>query len=397
MLKNLNFRYLWLGRLVSNAGDSLYYIVLSWYILQITRDSFWVGAINFAIFIPTIFSFIFGHWIDTHSKKRALILCELGQLVAIALMVSALLLRVESPALLCVLAFMAALFGMNTYTIQDAMTPFIVKKEELGTAQSYMSVAYNGTEYLFNALAGFLINLFSTITLLFVNMVTFLIAIFSFSKIKEEEEEPKAVSHESFFNNVFKGFTELFRNKTILTIAIGGGIANFLFGGLNVYQVLIADQQGNAIVLGLMTAAMAIGTLIGSVFLANFSLKYLSLGKNLTLATLLYGAIMLISAYFTNSFLIIVAWGIASVFLGVTHVVQKPFFQLMIPKQHLGKVFSALFSFSVATLPLGSLLFGFLGKQIMTGFTFLFIFGAVYLIIGIIYFFNKKIFNFTGE
>lgn len=260
-----------------------------------------------------------------------------------------------------------------------------------------MSVAYNGTEYLFNALAGFLINLFSTIALLFVNMVTFLIAIFSFSKIKEEEEEPKAVSHESFFNNVFKGFTELFRNKTILTIAIGGGIANFLFGGLNVYQVLIADQQGNAIVLGLMTAAMAIGTLIGSVFLANFSLKYLSLGKNLTLATLLYGAIMLISAYFTNSFLIIVAWGIASIFLGVTHVVQKPFFQLMIPKQHLGKVFSALFSFSVATLPLGSLLFGFLGKQIMTGFTFLFIFGAVYLIIGIIYFFNKKIFNFTGE
>lgn len=98
MLKNLNFRYLWLGRLVSNAGDSLYYIVLSWYILQITRDSFWVGAINFAIFIPTIFSFIFGHWIDTHSKKRALILCELGQLVAIALMVSALLLHVESPA-----------------------------------------------------------------------------------------------------------------------------------------------------------------------------------------------------------------------------------------------------------------------------------------------------------
>ncbi|EFS01880.1 major facilitator family protein, partial [Listeria seeligeri FSL S4-171] len=60
MLKNKNFRYLWQGRLISNAGDSIYYIVLSWYILTITNDSFWVGIVNFAIFIPNIFSFLFG-------------------------------------------------------------------------------------------------------------------------------------------------------------------------------------------------------------------------------------------------------------------------------------------------------------------------------------------------
>ncbi|EHD1636659.1 MFS transporter [Listeria monocytogenes] len=72
MLKNKNFRYLWLGRLISNAGDSMYYIVLSWYILTLTNNSFWVGVVNFAIFIPNIFSFLFGHWIDTHSKKKIL-------------------------------------------------------------------------------------------------------------------------------------------------------------------------------------------------------------------------------------------------------------------------------------------------------------------------------------
>ncbi|MBC1908549.1 MFS transporter [Listeria innocua] len=394
MLKNKNFRYLWLGRLISNAGDSIYYIVLSWYILALTSDSFWVGIVNFAIFIPNIFSFVFGHWIDTHSKKRLLILCELGQLSAIFIMIISLTLDFQSPVLLCVLAFIASLFGMNTYTIQDAMTPYIVKKEQLANAQTYMSVAYNGTEYLFNALAGFLINIFSTISLLFTNMITFLFAILSFSKIKEPLDI-RPNEKEAFIKNVFKGFTELFRNKTILLIAIGGGVANFMFGGLNVYQVLIAGQQGSATILGLLTSAMAVGTLIGSTFLATFLLKSLTIGKVLVLSTSLYGLIMLISAYFVNSSFIILIWGIASTFLGVTHVVQKPFFQVLIPKEHLGKVFSALYSLSVATLPIGALLFGYLGSHILNSLTFLLIFGGIYIIIGFVYFLNKQIFKFT--
>lgn len=394
MLKNKNFRYLWLGRLISNAGDSMYYIVLSWYILTLTNNSFWVGIVNFAIFIPNIFSFLFGHWIDTHSKKRSLLLCEFGQLFAILIMVISILLDFQSPLLLCILAFLASLFGMNTYTIQDAMTPFIIKKEQLASAQSYMSVAYNGTEYLFNALTGFLINIFSTITLLVANIFTFLFAIFSFSKIKEptdaNNKEP-----EPFLKNVFKGFIELFQNKTILFIAIGGGMANFMFGGLNVYQVLIAKEQGSAIVLGLLTSTMAIGTLIGSTLLATLLLKFMKIGKVLTLCTLMFGLTMLISSYFVNSSLIIFIWGIASTFLGVTHVVQKPFFQVLIQKEHLGKVFSALYSLSVATLPIGALLFGYFSSHNLNSSTFLLIFGGTYLLISFIYFVNKHIFKFT--
>ncbi|MDT0049397.1 MFS transporter [Listeria cossartiae subsp. cayugensis] len=394
MLKNKNFRYLWLGRLISNAGDSMYYIVLSWYILTLTNDSFWVGIVNFAIFVPNIFAFLFGHWIDTHSKKSALILCEFGQLFAIALMVLSIFSDFQSPMLLCILAFVASIFGMNTYTIQDAMTPYLVKKEQLANAQSYMSVAYNGTEYLFNALTGFLINIFSTITLLIANIITFLFAIFSFSKIKEPTDVNNN-EQESFLKNVFTGFVELFQNKTILFIAIGGGMANFMFGGLNVYQVLIAKEQGSAIVLGLLTSTMAIGTLIGSTLLATLLLKFMKIGKVLTLCTLLFGLTMLISSYFVNSPLIIFIWGFASTFLGATHVVQKPFFQVLIQKERLGKVFSALYSLSVATLPIGALLFGYFSSHNLNSSTFLLIFGGTYLLISFIYFLNKHIFKFT--
>lgn len=233
MLKNQNFKYLWLGRLVSNAGDSIYYIVLSWYILQITKDSFWVGLINFAIFIPNVFSFVFGHWIDRGRKKKALVFLETGQLISVAMMALTIGIGVESPILLTILAFLAASFGMNTYAIQDALMPKIVARKDLPSAQRYMSFAYNGTEYLFNAVTGFLIQLFSTVTLLLMNVVSFIGAIVSFWKLEdvEKKESLKQEDEGSFKTNLFKGFSEIWRNRAILLIVSCGGLANFLFGG----------------------------------------------------------------------------------------------------------------------------------------------------------------------
>ncbi|MHC5251978.1 MFS transporter [Listeria kieliensis] len=394
MLKNRNFRYLWSGRLISNAGDSIYYIVLSWYILQITKDSFWVGLINFAIFIPNIFSFVFGHWIDQGRKKHALIFLETGQFISVAVMALTIGFGVASPILLAVLAFLAAGFGMNTYTIQDALLPKIVARKELASAQKYMSFAYNGTEYFFNAIAGFLIQFFSTVTLLVFNLFSFIAAIFSFSKL-ENKETSEAVQEESegLKANLFKGFSEIWHNRPILLIVCCGAIANFLFGGLNVYQVLIADKQGSAIILGLITSSMAIGTLIGATFGATLFARFFALGQTLTFATCLYGFCIAISGLSTNSLGIIFWLGIANIFLGVTHVVQKPFYQVLVPHKHLGKVFSAASSFSVTALPLGSLFFGLVSDYLSSA-QFLYLFGGVYLAIGIFYWNNRSVFRF---
>ncbi|MBC2265006.1 MFS transporter [Listeria booriae] len=393
MLKNQNFKYLWFGRLSSNAGDSIYYIVLSWYILQTTNSSFWVGILNFAIFIPNIFSFLFGHFIDSHDNKKTLIFCELGQLIAISILACTVYFEAANPLLTCIIVFFAALFGMNTYTIQDTMMPKIVPKKDLTRAQSYMSFAYNGTEYFFNAITGFLINIMSTFSLLLVNCITFIISIGSFSRIKTEKEAVASQKDSSFKKNIFKGFSLILKERAILCIAVGGSIANFLFGGLNVYIVLIADAQNSPVILGLMTASMAVGALIGSTLGATFILKVLPHGKALVLCTLLFGVGIVICATVVSSVLVTVVFGIANIFLGVTHVLQKPYFQVLLPKEDLGKVFSALFSVSVGTLPIGALFFGAIAGN-LNAFWFLILFGVIYIAIALLYMFNKKVFHF---
>ena len=56
--KYKDFGHLFLGRLISNCGDSIYTIVLSWYVLEMTNSAWYVGLLNFLIFIPNTFSFV---------------------------------------------------------------------------------------------------------------------------------------------------------------------------------------------------------------------------------------------------------------------------------------------------------------------------------------------------
>ncbi|MEE1325207.1 MAG: MFS transporter, partial [Streptococcus sp.] len=41
--KYKDFSYVFLGRLISNCGDSIYTIVLSWYVLEMTNSAWYVG------------------------------------------------------------------------------------------------------------------------------------------------------------------------------------------------------------------------------------------------------------------------------------------------------------------------------------------------------------------
>ncbi|MEI5579275.1 hypothetical protein, partial [Streptomyces brasiliscabiei] len=85
------------GRLISNCGDTIYTIVLSWYVLEVTKSPFYVGLLNFLIFIPNTFSFVFGKKIDTLSKKSLLIILELSQLLAILGVICGIALRDINP------------------------------------------------------------------------------------------------------------------------------------------------------------------------------------------------------------------------------------------------------------------------------------------------------------
>ncbi|WP_162917874.1 MFS transporter [Brochothrix thermosphacta] len=141
-------------------------------------------------------------------------------------------------------------------------------------------------------------------------------------------------------------------------------------------------------------SSMAIGTLIGSTIASKIVLSKYTIGRIQVFATLFFGVTLLANALFVSSKFIIVSLAISFIFLGVTHVSNKPFYQILIPEQHLGKVFSTKASISIITMPLGSLFFGWLSLYINPNIFFI-LFGSSYCFIGIVYLLDSKIRDFS--
>lgn len=396
MLKrNRSFRSLILGRYCSNIGDSIYNIVLSWHIMQITDDSFWVGIFNAALFIPNILSFLFGNYIDNHSKKKLLIILAAGQCFSVVFIIITMVLNFSFPALICFLVLLASIFGVNTYTVQDAYIPFIVKKSELEEAARIKSISYKVSDYIFNAISGFLLEFLSATILLVVSATSLLISSLVFLNMEEAAEERKNKIPEKK-ESIFAGFYYLVNNKIMLIFTISSIFLNFFFSGFNVYIVLIANSQKSSFLLGMINSGISIGAFLGTWIFAGHILKKTPAGKKLIIAMILFGLGLMISGLFTNSWWYVFAIAVAGLFLGILHVTNDPIMQVVLPKDSLGKALSAYYSLAVGVMPIGSLVFGYLANYLSPGY-FMLIFGMVYLLFGVTYFCYKPLRHFRIE
>ena len=89
--------------MISNFGDSIYSITVSWYLINYTNNPFWLGVLNAAAFAPTLFSFVFGHWIDNKSQRKILVYLEVGQSIATLMITLLLEMKIDQPFLICLL------------------------------------------------------------------------------------------------------------------------------------------------------------------------------------------------------------------------------------------------------------------------------------------------------
>lgn len=62
--KNKNFLILFLGRMITNIGDSLYYVASMWLVYQLGGSSFYSGIAGFLILLPMGLQFLTGPFVD---------------------------------------------------------------------------------------------------------------------------------------------------------------------------------------------------------------------------------------------------------------------------------------------------------------------------------------------
>ncbi|MFB6354404.1 MAG: MFS transporter [Halobacteriales archaeon] len=365
LLGNRNFRRLFLGRLVTNAGDSLYAVAAMWLVYSLSGSTAYAGLAGFLTLGPQALQAFVGPVVDRWPVRRLLVASQALQAVLVLTIPAAAMLgRLSAPLVLVVMP-LVALLNQPVYPAQQAVLPRIVDDEALTAANSAFALAYQGVEFVFNAVAGVLVALVGAVTLYLVDSVTFAAAVVLFAGLRVPPAgDDSAGEPTGYLDDLREGLR--FVRGTVLVWLFGASvIANALLGVTWAVLPAFADARGGAGLYGFLLAGLAGGMLVGALVAPRFDgIPYgrLSMAAFLLSGLAWFGALASPWAAGTVGLL-----GLAFVPVGVTNVVAQTMIQRLVPDGLLGRVTALTGSAGTAAMPVGSLVGGGLGELVGAG------------------------------
>lgn len=362
LARNSRFRRLLSGRIITNIGDSLYIIAALWLVHEMSSSPLYTGIAGFLSFLPTGLQFLTGPIVDQRSTKWVLVVTQAVQGICVLSIPVAAWFGHLSVELILFLIPILSMLNQFVYPAQNAVLPQIVEEEHLVRANSIFSFAYSGVDLVFNAIGGFLIAIVGAVSLYVVDSITFFVALvlfwsirFPVSESSSNDGDDESGGFESYVEDLRGGF-EYLRGSLISDIVLTAAIANLMLGITMAVLPGFSDIQGGAGTYGLMLAASAGGTLVGTVAASVFEQKpfgYVSIVGFAAGCCLWLGSV-------------VVDWNVAMVALyaaawipaGIFSVTIYSLIQSTVEEAMIGRVSSTTTSAANIMLPVGSLLGG---------------------------------------
>lgn len=393
MFKNKNFSILLFGRLITNFGDSIYSIATLTLIYTLTKSTFYSGITLFLISFTAILQIFISPLISKFNVKRFLIISQLFQ--AIILLVITYLIYVNKLQITTLIIFIVCISFINqiVYPVQLALLPRIVKQEDLVKANSLFSIAYQGSDALFNSIGGFIITVFGTIYTFIINSITFFINSAIFIFLSNDLSKNTNSVQENYFSKLSSGI-KIWNTTLLKPLLIGIIIINFSTSSL---LTLLPEYSETSYFYGILLSASGLGILIGA-FLSNSQiLKNIRLSVLYTTFTLgidlSWGALSIlnnnsITNKIVNFLLFLFGW----ILIGILNTYSQTMIQCIISKDKLDVAMSTMIGLSIAFSPLGALLAGVLSIKYSIK-TIIIITSLLIFSIFLFWLFNKNIRN----
>ncbi|MEL3971468.1 MFS transporter [Rossellomorea oryzaecorticis] len=393
LFKNRNFASLFFGRLVTNMGDSIYYVAAMWLVYELGGSAFYTGLAGFLTLLPGTLQFLIGPLVDRWQIKKVLVRTQILQGILVLLIPAAHYAGILSVSFILIIMPIISALNQFAYPGQAALLPRIVRKDQLMKSNSLFSFAFQGVDLAFNAIAGILLTVVGAITLYIVDSVTFIVASLLFGLIKLAEKEAagekKKIKEaaQQYKNDLAEGFSIVFRSH-LAKFLLGSIVANFAIGSIYAVLPAFADGRGGSELYGLYLAAISGGALIGALSASLFGRW--PIGKLTILLFFIGGVMWLISGIVTSNSVSILLFGISWIPIGATNVIFGAAIQSMVPSQLLGRIFSVTASLGAMAMPLGSLLGGYFADMFGPGSVYLASAGGI-LFISFVWVLNKTL------
>lgn len=349
-----DFRLYLTGRLAAVIGQQMVTVAVGWELYQRTHSPLALGLVGLAEMIAMVCCTLpAGHMADNVNRKR-IILASL--FVNACASVGLALISWQHGPVPCIYAclFTAATARTFLWPANAAFLTSLVPRDQLARAVTWNSGTFQLASVAGPALGGALIALlhrYSEYPAAFIYALNFCAALMCFICVKQVRahhvvKNPQPMS----FKNVVTGFQFIFSQRLILGMITLDMLAVFLGGTTALLPVFAAEKDllhVNASGLGLLQAALPLGSVICALYLAHRR-PMQKAGRALLwcvaafgLATIAFG----FSHWFWFSFLMLFACGAVD---NVSVVVRQTSVQLLTPDEKRGRV-SAVNSLFIGT------------------------------------------------
>ncbi|HFK1545053.1 MFS transporter [Bacillus sp. SBS7] len=358
ILKNRNFLLLFLGRIFTNIGDSLYYVAAMWLVYKLSGNPFYSGLAGFLTLLPSALQFLTGPFVDRWSIKNTLVITQVLQCILILIIPITHYFDLLTVQLLLIIMPIVAFIEQFAYPAQSKALPLLLHKTQLLKGNSLFSFAYQGIDLICTTLSGILVALLGAITLYVIDSFTFAITALLFFSLKmpKQAETNTSLSTKQYFSDLKEGFSIVFRSLMGVFL-IGTVVANFSIGMTMAILPSFADSLGGVKSYGFFLTAISAGSLIGALFSSWVGKCNVGRVSIIGFAT---GAILwFLSTIVPFQWLSIFLFGLAWIPIGATNILFATISQVVIPNQYIGRINSVMRSMGTIAMPFGSLIGGY--------------------------------------
>lgn len=366
-LRNRNYRLYWFGQMISLMGDSMQTIGQAWLVLDLTHSAWQLGLVSALQFVPTLLFALFGGiFADRWPKQRVLLITESTDMCLAFLLWA---LSASGAIQIWHIYVVALLFGLTNSLSQPTSSAFVVElvgRDDLPNAVALNSTRMNLARIVGPGIGGVIIAASSVTTLFLLNALSFLAVIIGLALINTHALYAQVQPHtstgeqQSVWRSLREGMEYVWKTPAIVLLIVVVGLV-LLFGeNLHVVLPLFATDvlHVGAPGFGFLSAAMSIGALLASLWLAWSHLRPTI--SRVLVATLAFAgleAIFAVSHIYLLSLMLIACIGATTAVFGA---LSTTILQTVAPDHLRGRVISVYVLFFTGSLPLGSLLTGWL-------------------------------------
>ena len=235
---NKDFMLLLLGKIISNIGNAIHSVAVTWYILTLVGEQgsgTLIALLSICIFIPTIiFGPISGVFVDKINRKKIIVGTDYIRGVLILILALLTYLEIVPLISLFIITSLNALFGTFFNPAVSASIPNVVHEDHLVKANSLNGMTVQLSFILGTAIAGFLYMYIGILGIFILNGISFILSGVSEMFINIPDNTKERNTEDNNFNSTFiKDFKEgikYIKGQRAILILLGFALVlNFLF------------------------------------------------------------------------------------------------------------------------------------------------------------------------